>query len=239
MLCLNASKSELILLGSRQQIAKLPNFRVRVNDIFLCRKDAVRDLGIMFDERVNFEGHVLTVCRNALFYLRTIARIRRAINTMHCKMLIHALVLSRIDYGCALFIGINNKLLTKLQRVVEGATRLTLLSRSCKMQDNTKWLNSNQRIQFRVLTIVREALHGRSPVFIADMFQFQDSGRLLRLNSQCLLEVQWMRTEMGRNAFGVAASRLWNTIPLGIRQAGSSGSFRSQLENHLLSQLER
>ena len=52
---------------------------------------------------------------------------------------------------------------------------------------------------------------------------------------QLLLDVQRMRMKLrGDRAFSVAASRLWNWLPLHIRQASSLYIFKSFLKTHCL-----
>ena len=59
-----------------------------------------------------------------LFHLTLIGRIRKYLDVRPVKSLVHALVLSRIDYANSLLFGLPQSLLVKLQRVQNAAARL-------------------------------------------------------------------------------------------------------------------
>ncbi|KAF7644839.1 hypothetical protein LDENG_00214900, partial [Lucifuga dentata] len=58
--------------------------------------------------------------------------------------------------------------------------------------------------------------------------------RSLRSSSAVLLSVPSFRlSTMGARAFSCSAPRLWNSLPLHIRQLDSITQFRSQIKTHL------
>jgi hypothetical protein len=64
-----------------------------------------------------------SVCKCTFFHL-LIGRIRKYLDVRSVKLLVHALVLSRIDYANSLLFGLPKSLLVKLQRVQNAAARL-------------------------------------------------------------------------------------------------------------------
>jgi hypothetical protein len=233
LLSLNSAKSELIVCGTRQQLSKIPNFAVRVGDNVLLRKASVRDLGVEIDEFMSFQLQVNMICRKAYFYLRTISRLRNSLMTEHAAMLVHALVLSRLDYCCSLLSGIMKKLETKIQRVINAAWRVV---HKGDRRSLNEWLNASQRIQMRIATIVRLSLEGKCPSFICDLFVERTSQRALRSNSDLLLVTRTCRTEMGRRAFGLKAAELWNSLPNDVKSMKSITAFKSAVNQHLLAE---
>jgi hypothetical protein len=226
MLCLNASKSELILLGSRHQLAKLPHFSIRLGDTVLVRKAVVRDLGVFVDENMTFEQHVNTISRNALYYLRIIARNYKHLSRHDVKMLVSALVISRIDYCCSLLVGIKSGLMDKLERVIKSAVRIILKCGRQLDENEVLVMSAEKRIQLRVATIVWMAFNRNVPSFVVKWFQFVSNERmLLRSEANGLLVVPRMRTESGKRAFGVFASTLWNKLPQKARLSTSISNF--------------
>lgn len=226
-LSLNASKSELILLGSRQQLSKMPGFSIRLGESVLLRKAVVRNLGALVDENMTFEQHVNTVSRNALYYLRIIARNYKYLTRHDVKMLVCSLVISRIDYCCSLLVGIKRGLMDKLERVVKSALRIISKCGGQSDENGAVITSAELRIRLRALTIVWLALNGRVPPFVSEWFQVSSSGGMvLRSEAVGLLSVPRMRTESGKRAFGVFASTLWNKIPEEIRSSTSQDNFR-------------
>jgi hypothetical protein len=235
MLCLNPMKSEFILLGSRSQLKKLVNMSVKVGEISLQHKDIVRDLGVLLDGSLTFEKHVQTVTRNAFYYLRNIAQAKRMLTPRHRATLVHSLVFSRIEFCSGLFLGLNAKSLRKFQRVITSSIHVVHGKTIGSGDEKTKtWLNAEQRIKLRVACLTWNSLNGRSPIFMSRMFKPLVQQRTLRSSDDKLLEVPWMRTDMGKRAFSVAASRLWNSLPLAIRDVKSSDLFLRGMTNHFL-----
>ncbi len=64
------------------------------------------------------------MCAHALFFTLLSGRIRKYLDVRSAKSLVHALVLSRIDYANSLLFGLPQSLLVKLQRVQNAAARL-------------------------------------------------------------------------------------------------------------------
>ena len=66
------------------------------------------------------------VVKKCNFYIRNIGKIRKYVNVEKCKILVNSLVLSQLDYCNALYSGLPNSLLSRLQKVQNTAARLTL-----------------------------------------------------------------------------------------------------------------
>jgi len=66
-------------------------------------------------------AHVRRTCRAALFHLSQINTIRRFLDFFSAKCIVNALVISRLDYFNALYLGLSDDLLKRLQRVLNAA----------------------------------------------------------------------------------------------------------------------
>ena len=81
-----------------------------------------------------------------------------------CKILIHAFIMSRIDYCNSLLYGHLKCILQRLQTVLNGAAGLIHLSSRCKhvtpLLIQLHWLPIEQRITFKIAVIRFKALHG-------------------------------------------------------------------------------
>ena len=66
----NDSKTEFMLIGTRQQLAK-------VGDATISPVTAVKNLGSWFDENMNMGCHINKMCKTLSFHLYNIRRIRK------------------------------------------------------------------------------------------------------------------------------------------------------------------
>jgi hypothetical protein len=106
---LNAHKSEVIWLGTRQQLAKLSSEDkvINLSDSSLSASTTVRNLGVQFDEQLTFDYQALCCARSCYYHLRRIRQIRCFLDTDALRSLVHAFVTSRLDYCNVLYAGCN------------------------------------------------------------------------------------------------------------------------------------
>ena len=53
----------------------------------------MRDLGVTFDQFLNFDDHIASICRSTYFHIRNIGKIRNLLSYNACSTIIHALLL--------------------------------------------------------------------------------------------------------------------------------------------------
>ena len=138
---MNADKTQLLWLGTRQQRDKLTTVTTELQ-LLSARvqfSTTVHNLGDCLDVQLSIADHVAALCRSCFFQLRQLTLVRSSLTTEAAKTLMHAFVSSRLDYCNSLLYGIGDGLLQRLQlvqklraaaRVVTG-TRSTITSRRC------------------------------------------------------------------------------------------------------------
>ena len=68
----------------------------------------VEDVGLVMS------GHAARMCKSAYHHLRCIRKIRNCIPMEACKLLMHSLVTSRLDYSNALLCGARDDVIKQL-----------------------------------------------------------------------------------------------------------------------------
>ena len=122
---LNDGKTEFIIIGSRQQLAKVNIDHINVGTSDIRPVGSVQNLGLWFDRSMTMSSHVGKVCSKAFRGLYNICQIRKFFSEDSTKTLIHAFVTSHLDYCNSLLYGIPKYQLDRLQRVLNAAARLT------------------------------------------------------------------------------------------------------------------
>ena len=117
-LMLNDDKTEFLLLGTKQQLAKVDINSITFGESVVNTKPVVRNLGSWFDSQLSMSTHISKLCSSAFFHLRNISRIRKFLSRVELiKSLVHAFVTSRVDYCNSLLYGLPASQLNKVQRV--------------------------------------------------------------------------------------------------------------------------
>ncbi len=103
-----------------------------------------------------------------------LSRIRRYLTQDTCKIVVQALVISHLDYTNICFAGLPKKDIDCLQHVQNIAAKVIMqaghLDNPKDCMHELHWLPIPQRIQFNVLTLVHNAMIGKAPLYIMDLF---------------------------------------------------------------------
>ena len=235
---LNDSKTELLLIGSKNMLNKIPDIELKIGNDKVVPANSARNIGAIFDEALSMTAHVAYMCKNAWFHLRRIGEIRPYLDVSSTSTLMHSFVSSRLDTFNALLYGIPQQQLLKLQRVQNAAARVVTKSRKydhiTPILKELHWLPIAQRIEYKLCLLVFKALHGLAPVYLQELVQVSKQSRNLRSNSLCLLQVPKSSTaKYGDRAFSHAGPSLWNKLPVQCRNAKTITTFKSRLKTYL------
>ena len=89
--------------------------------------------------------------------------------------------------------------------------------------------------EFKIACLVHQSLVSLAPTYLTtDIHLASEYGhRPLRSSTDRTLTVPWTHNRFGDRSFAVAGPRLWNSLPISLRQISSFGQFRRCLKNHL------
>ena len=218
---------------------KIKSCTIRVGAEDIKAKPAVRNLGSHFDIELKMATHVNHVLKIGYFHIRQISIIRKYLTLDATKTLVHAMILSRIDYANALLYGIPETQLNRLQRLQNRAARL--ITQDSKHVDSKTvlrklhWLPIRARINFKVVLLAFKALNGLAPPYIRDMLTVIEPKRNTRMSNSGVRLVE-PRSKLkfgGDRAFSVCAPRLWNSLPSSLRSDITIKVFKKQLKTYL------
>ena len=165
-----------------------------------------------------------------MIHLRNIRIIRRFITQGACEKPVHALISSRLDYANALLIGLPKDSLNKLQSIQNMAARIITKTRKydhiTPVLRSLHWLPIAHRIEFKILCMTFQILHGLAPSYLCDLITIKRSTRCVRSATELNLVVPKTRTKTyGDRAFSAVAPRLWNSLPMSLKSEQSVSSF--------------
>ena len=159
-------------------------------------------------------------------HLRNISRIRSYLTKDTAKSLVHASVISRLDYANSLMFGISEASLIKLQKVQNYTARLIC---GVKIREHITpylkqlhWLPVRSRLQYKLLLLVHKALNGLAPPYILELLKLYVPARNLHSSSGNLLKLPSTKTvTYGERQFSYGATELWNNLPSSFRTMDS------------------
>ena len=76
----------------------LSGLSVNVGESQITQSLKVRDLGVTFDQFLNFDDHITPICRSTYFHIRNIGKIWNLLSYNACSTIIHALISYQLDF---------------------------------------------------------------------------------------------------------------------------------------------
>ena len=123
-LLLNPSKTEFMLIGTKQQRLKFSNLSdLTLGNTSIPVSSSARNLGFIFDSDMSFSAQINSVCKSCHFHIRDLRRIRHLLSLSTATLLANSLVSSKLDYCNSLYTGISNHNLNKLQIIQNSLAR--------------------------------------------------------------------------------------------------------------------
>ena len=235
---LNDDKTEIMFLGHPKKINLLPT-EVQLNDHLISVASHVKNLGVYLDSSMDMSIFVSSLCKSLNQQLHIIGNIRPFLTTAVTKTLVTSLILSRMDYCNILLVGLPKYKLEKIQKIQNHAARLITQGRKSDhitpILKDLHWLPVEYRIQYKLAVTCFKCLNQMAPSYLSDLLTLYTPGRLLRSSNDHLrlLKPQTNLKDYGERAFYSSAPKIWNELPLTIRQASTLTSFKSLLKTHL------
>ena len=237
-LLLNPSKTEFLLIGTKQQRLKFSQLTTLSlgNDIIPVSSSA-RNLGFIFDSDMSFTDQINSLSKSCHFHIRDIRRIRHLLPLSAATALANSLVFSKLDYCNSLYNGISQANLNKIQRIQN--TLACVVTNTSKFEHITPilkklhWLPIKQRIDYKLCFLhIKRFKFSNLPIFTI-VFLF-----LLTLCLQDHLIHRFCPSHMSEHLWvkGPFLSLLQDSgtpLPTDTRNSLSVSTFRSKLKTHL------
>lgn len=158
------------------------------------------------------------------------------------QYLITALVFPLVDYVCVAFLDISVVLDLRLQRAINVCVRFICGLRRDEhispYYKQLKWLSVATRREYFIGCLMYRVLAGSIPIAFVPEFKFKinvsQTGPSTRSAGTILVGPR-VRTATYDNSFAVRGVRMWNGLPVSIRDATTLSSFKVALFNYLMS----
>ena len=103
---LDPDKTEFIVFVSKQNLKHIRIHQLNVDGDAIPTVPVVRNLGIYLDSHLCFDQHIVYLRKVYFMFISWIRKIRHLLTFDATKILVHALIISRLDYCNSLFTGL-------------------------------------------------------------------------------------------------------------------------------------
>ena len=192
---------------------------------------STKDLGILIDQHLSFDSHVVNLKKDTFRLIRNVVKRRFLFSATQLKLIVNSIIICKLDYCNALYYGINDNLIHQLQLIQNAAAKAVVgLYKHDHLGNTLKdlhWLPVKFRIVFKILLLVFKCLNGLAPDYLCEMLHFANSD-----HSIYLVEPR-TASSFGDRSFQKAGPRLWNELPLVIKTLPSLELFKPALKTFL------
>ena len=186
---------------------------------------------------------VLQKCKNAMLSIYKIRNLRRYLSLDACQVLIHGLIFLHLDYCNSLLYGLPECVIRKLQRVQNIAAKLVLnLGKSDSPRlamFRLHWVPIRFRLDYKIALLMYKCYKGKAPKYLCELLKIElrtEISRRLRSHqdNSVLYKIPFTKAKtFADKSFGVAGPRIWNGLPIDVRQSGTVDSFKTKLKTFL------
>ena len=173
--------------------------------------------------------------------LQAINKIRYLLDNDTTKIVMQALIISRLDFCNSQYIGSMQKDLQKLQQIQNMASRIIYQKGKydsvtpCLM--DLHWLCIQERVVYKVAVLMFCCIiDDTTPVYLKDLVHNRRTNRSLRSYIwKNLSTTQHKLSQVQNSSFASVGLRIWNDLPLYIKAASSLTVFKKLLKTYLFS----
>ena len=234
-LVFNAGKTKTVLFGTKKMLKSRnllspSTYEIHSNGKKIERADSYKILGIIFNYDLSWNLHINHVISTSYSSLRLLSKIKRFTPYNVRKQLAETLVLSRIDYGNAVFYNSPAYLVNRLQRVINASAGYVRRSYS-KSTDciSLKWLPAKERSEFSLAKLAWKSIYSADwPKFLPMEKNLPTRTRRGQLKDtiKCSTTLQ--------TTFEYTSSHLFNDLPWECRSCENYGMFCKLTKKYFL-----
>jgi len=173
-LALNKSKTEFMLIGSRQRLNtfnRLPSFTI--DSYSIKQVEFTKSLGVYIDENLTWNIHIKHISKKIASCIGILKRSRSFVPFETLLCIYNALVQRHFDYCSVVWGNCNKSHSIKLQKLQNHAARIVTSSYDANVDDlfvRLGWQKLNLQCELKTATMVYKSLNSLAPDYLKSMF---------------------------------------------------------------------
>ena len=216
-------------------------FQITIDDTVRHMEDKVKNLGVIFDSRLSFEHHIKSLYSRLNRTLSYINRVKNTLDEKYRILLINALIFSHLNYCSSIWGKSSEKLQHEVQKCINFAAKVVRNGKYLKRDHVTpllrdlKWINFNSIFRVNAASFMYKLLYVSADSNVKKVnFDLWNKVPQRITRNGFDVHIDYRRTAVGQKAVSVSGAKLWNSIPMNIRNSITIVTFKSHMYQHLL-----
>jgi hypothetical protein len=221
---INTDKTETIFFGNHSQLKKVENKTINYMGVPLKRSEKVKYLGVIFDQKMQWEEHIKNINQKILLKYSKIKTIASCLTPYTKNLLINALVMPHFNYCSSAWANATQGRLGKLEKRLKSISYFLGKESTFTISD---LLNKNDAV------LVFKAMNNIAPDYMCSKFILAKNSHSHQTRGAAnnRITLPMVNTNFGKSTFSFRAAKVWNDLPSHVTCTGSLLSFKTSISS--------
>ena len=239
-LSLNVKKTNYMLIGTKERLKKFSNLQIAIGDNKIDRVDSAKYLGVEVDENLNWITHAEKTASKIASKIGILRRLKHIIPNSTLVTVYNSFILPHFDYCDIVWDNTTKTAKENLQKLQNKAARILLGAQKTEHREDLfktlDWLSLQNRRNLHKCIIVYKSTNSLAPQYLCNLFK--TNNEIHKYNTRSKQDLHHVRStlECHNKGFKASSIRLWNTLPLNIRNQENVNTFKSHAISHFKAQ---
>ena len=189
-------------------------------------------LGVYFDNKLNFNTHLIKLCKKASQKLHALARLSNLMSIIQRNIIMNAFIHSQFNYCPLVWMCHNRTINSLINNIHERALRIVYkdnISSFTQLLEKSGSVSIHHRNLQALAIEVYKALNNLSSPLMSDLIKLKEMRYNLR-NTSALVSTNTKTTNYGINSISYLAPKIWDQVPTEIKNSKSLYIFKQKIK---------
>ena len=209
------------------------NVALKIKNETITSSSNEKLLGILFNNKFDFDEHVTSLCRKASQKLNALARVAQYMNLAQRRLIMNAFIFSQFGYCPLVWMFHNRKLNNPINNIPKPALRIVYRDYDSTFQ---QLLKKNKSVSIHpgnlhlLATKIFKTRNDLNPVIREDVFNFKNLAYNFR-NAEILNRSNDSSVKYGAETIFSLGAKIWKILPNDYNELTSLSKFKSKIKN--------
>ena len=238
-LLVNANKTQCIFFGSRQNIARIPrDATIKFGDSEIQPSSVAKNLGVYLDQYMTFEKHVDEIHKKTMSSLIYLNRVKNQVTPEVRVIMVHSLALSYLNYCPNIWGTACKSQMQRIQKLQNFAAKVATgngrkYDHATPFIQKLEWLKIDKKCLLDTCILTYKFLNKLLPEWLIT-FTMVSAINPVSTRQSGNLVVPRRHTHAGERGIKVRGPKLWNTLPLDIKNSPTLDLFKKKVKSFYL-----
>ena len=229
-------KTNYMILGALNKQSDPYEFDLRIDGNQIKKTHNQKLLGVHIDDKLSWSSHIDNLCSTISSKISLLRQLSKYVSIDVQKKFYQGYILPLIDYGSVVWGTTSASNLDKISKLQKRAARIILHADfntpSAEMFETLDWLPIVKRLKYNKAVFTYRAMNNLTPQYISDLLKpvSETHNRALRSSVNGALAVPRSRSSLFDRSYSYTAPKLWNSIPIQVRNSQSLKSFKDNIK---------